>query len=59
MSPPDPVLAIQQRAASLRGRSGDNEQVRPRSEKSTANGTGEAQNGTPKDRQGAQQDNIV
>jgi hypothetical protein len=62
MSPPDPVLTIQQKAASLRGRSGDNhEQMRTRSEKprSAANGANEAQNGTPEDRQGASHDNIV
>ena len=62
MSPPDPVLTIQQKAASLRGRPDDSpEQMHPRSEKtqSLANGTGETQDGTPKDRQGVPQDNIV
>ena len=62
MSPPDPVLAIQQKAASLRMKTNDSrEQIHPRDEKakSMANGSGEAQDGAPENRQGISQGSIV
>ncbi|KAF9646602.1 putative aquaporin 1 [Thelephora ganbajun] len=63
LSPPDPVLVIQQRAASLRRRPTDSgEQIRPRNGKpqTAANGsTGETQNGTPENHQEASQGSMV
>jgi hypothetical protein len=54
-SPQDPVLTLQQRAASLRRRSVDSrDPIHPRSEKShpaASEGTGETQNGSPENRQ--------
>ena len=62
MSPPDPVLAIRQRATSLRRRpTDDDDQLDSRGEKRpvASGGTSETQNGTPENHQGMSRDGMV